>query len=109
MNEIPNHENYNCIVETDSGKTFRVYANWLHNEQLDNWQGWTCYSGATRLYIDKNLDVFNGECQTNQLGSISSDFSIPGSITCPRSTCTGCTDDLIVAKHRPTSTDRTNE
>jgi hypothetical protein len=98
LNNIPEHENYNCIVKTEEGKTIKVYANWLHNEKLDNWKGWTCYTGSTRLYIDKNLNIYNGECQNNFLGSTLTDFSIPESVICQRDTCTGCTDDLMTAK-----------
>ena len=40
QNKFENQENYNCRITTDTGEEYLVYANWLHNERLDNWQGW---------------------------------------------------------------------
>ena len=97
---MENHKNYNCRVTTDTGEEYLLYANWLHNEKLDNWQGWICEAGSTRLLIDKNLEIHSGECHNDYLGTVDN-FTLLEQTTCRRERCTGCTDDLIVAKHKP--------
>lgn len=98
--ELENHSNYNCLVIQDDGTESRVYANWLHNSGLDHWHGWICQAGADRLYIDENLDVWGGECKNDLLGSALEEFALLDHTRCRRNTCTGCTDDLIVAKRQ---------
>lgn len=98
------HPNYNCEVTLEDGRQYRVYANWLHNEQLDHWHGWHCSAGAQRVFIDRNLQVYGGECQNDLLGSAQETFDLLISTVCKRSTCTGCTDDLMVEKHQADST-----
>ena len=97
--QFENHSNYNCEITTDTGETFRVYSNWLHNNHLDQWEGWHCSAGTTRLYIDKELRVFGGECKNDQLGYALTEFTLLNGTVCRQKTCTGCTDDLTVAKH----------
>jgi hypothetical protein len=99
--QFENHPNYNCEIHTQSGETYRVYANWIHNNNLDYWQGWHCDTGATRLYIDKNLQVFNGECSVLELGHALDGFDLVKTTVCTQTRCTGCTDDLITKKHDP--------
>ena len=101
QNKFENHENYNCRITTDTGEEYLVYANWLHNERLDNWQGWSCEAGATRISIDKDLKVYSGECKNDYLGSASDEFTVLEHTICKKERCTGCTDDLIVAKYKP--------
>lgn len=84
---------------TDDDREFFIYANWLHNNQWDSWRGWSCQAGSKRIFIDKNLEVYSGECENDYLGSALKDFRLldRGTI-CKRDTCTGCTDDLTVEK-----------
>lgn len=96
--QFENHPNYNCEIQTQSGQTYRVYANWIHNNQLDSWKGWNCQAGTTRLYIDKNLNVYSGECKNDHLGHGLDGFDLLDGTVCKQDTCTGCTDDLIVRK-----------
>lgn len=98
---MENHKNYNCRVTVDTGDEFLIYANWIHNNDLDHWKGWTCMAGTTRLLIDKELNVFSGECKNDYLGT-TDNFELLESTICKQETCTGCTDDLIVAKNLPT-------
>ena len=95
------HDNYNCVVTTDTGIRRQVYANWIHNNQLDQWQGWRCDAGATRFYIDSNFDVWSGECKNDLLGNALTGWQTKNNTVCHLETCTGCTDDLIVKKHQP--------
>ena len=95
---IENHINYNCQVTTDDGKEYLIYANWLHNNGLDHWKEWICSAGATRLMIDKNFDIYGGECKNDLIGNALTDFNLLEQTICNRETCTGCTDDLMVAK-----------
>ena len=73
----------------------------LKNNQLDNWQGWQCEAGATRLFIDKDFSTYGGECKNDYLGSALDGFTILDTTICKKIRCTGCTDDLIVAKNLP--------
>jgi hypothetical protein len=99
---IKDHANYNVEVTTDSGATYRIFANWLHNEKQDFWQGWHCEAGATRLYIDHELNVFGGMCQNDSLGSALDPNFKPLDLTvCRQPRCNGCTDDLQTSKHHP--------
>lgn len=94
------HQYYNCKITLESGKEYRVAANWLHNQNLDQWQGWHCYAGRTRLMIDENFNVHSGECLNDHLGNLLSNWDLLETGTvCKQKTCTGCTDDLNVKKH----------
>ena len=93
------HSNYNCVVVTDAGTEHRMYANWLHNNNLDRWQGWACDAGNTRFYIDKNFNVWSGECRNNLLGNALTEWQPKTDTICLQTTCTGCTDDLLTRKH----------
>ncbi len=99
MVDFNDHINYNCEITTDQGQTYRVYANWIHNNDLDHWRDWQCFTGAQRVYIDKDLQVYNGECRNTRIGSALDAIQLPGHVTCNRDTCTGCTDDLMATKH----------
>lgn len=99
MSRFENHTNYNCRITTDTGEEYLVYANWMHNKNLDAWQGWQCDAGNTRFYIDKNFDVWSGECRNNLLGNALTEWNIKTDTICDRPTCTGCTDDLITRKY----------
>ena len=94
------HENYNCIVTADTGLQRRVYANWLHNSNLDNWQGWHCDAGTTRFYIDSKFNIYSGECQNDFLGNVLTKWQTKNNNVCQQPTCTGCTDDLITSKYK---------
>jgi hypothetical protein len=86
-------------VTTDTGEEYLVYANWVHNEKLDSWQGWHCDAGNTRFYIDKNFDIWDGECQNQLLGNVLEEWQPVENNICQRASCTGCTDDLITKKY----------
>lgn len=99
---LTNHTNYNCIVETDQGETFNVYANFLHNKNMDHWHDWLCDAGHTRIFIDQNQNVFSGQCLNQNLGNLNTVWSLNENASkCNRERCTGCTDDLITAKRKP--------
>ena len=87
-------------MTTDSGEEYQVYANWIHNNNLDHWQGWTCDAGHTRFAIDKDFNVWSGECQNDYLGNALGQWSPIPSAICQRTTCTGCTDDLLTRKQQ---------
>ena len=99
--QFENQSNYNCEIQTKSGKTYKVYANWIHNNNLDHWQHWHCDTGSTRLCIDKDLTIFNGECYVTTLGHALDGFDLVEKTVCTQPRCTGCTDDLITKKYDP--------
>jgi hypothetical protein len=94
------HSNYNCRVTTQDGEQHLVYGNWLHNQKLDAWRGFRCDAGATRFHIDKNFDIWSGECKNDHLGNMLTDWSPRLDVICQQDYCSGCTDDLIVSKHK---------
>ena len=101
MNQLPNYPNYNCEITAADGQKSKVYANWLHNQGQNHWQGWHCQAGTQRVYIDKDLMVFGGECKNDFFGSALAEFKLlTDGTTCNRPTCTGCTDDLMVSKQK---------
>lgn len=99
--KFENHPNYNCEITFANGETYKIYANWMHNNDIDYWEGWLCATGYNRLYITKTLDVLNGECSTHLLGNIKTGWQLnDDKLVCPRERCTGCTDDLITEKEK---------
>ena len=54
--------------------------------------------------IDSDLSVWSGECKNQLLGHAVKRFELNSQTApCHRPRCTGCTDDLIVAKKAPDS------
>jgi hypothetical protein len=99
LTKFENHFNYNCEITTDTNEKYRVYANWLHNNKLNSWHGWSCEVGATRFYIDKNFDVWAGMCKNDYLGNALTGWELKSDNVCNQPICNGCTDDLLTAKH----------
>lgn len=100
--QIDNHTNYNCIVTLRDDTQYKIFGNWLHNHDLDQWQGWHCEAGKTRFYIDKNFDVWDGMCKNQKLGNALVEWHPNPQTICQRIRCVGCTDDLVTKKHAPT-------
>lgn len=99
--KIENHVNYNCEVTLTTGETYKIYANWMHNNAYDTWRGWHCAAGQDRIFINSNLDVFSGECRNEKLGNIKTGWKLNNDKSiCVRDRCTGCTDDLISEKEK---------
>lgn len=100
MKEFKNHPNYNCKITTDTGEEYHIYANWMHNENLDHWKGYQCDAGYKRFYLDKNFDVWSGECENDYLGNALGEWTIKQDTICKKEICGSCTDDLIVGKQK---------
>jgi hypothetical protein len=100
MNQNQIDQNYNTVITTEDGQEFLVFADRLHNENLDHWEGWKCAAGYTYLAIDPDFNVHGSMCKNNYLGNLNTDFKILDSYTvCQQPTCIGCTADLSVSKH----------
>lgn len=98
--KFENHFYYNCEILLSNDEKYRVDANDIHNGQLDQWKDWSCNAGFHRISIDKNFNVYSGECHNDYLGNIKTGwvpFKEP--TTCKQDRCTGCTDDLLIGKH----------
>lgn len=94
-----NHQYYNCEILLSNGDKYRVSANWIHNESLDNWKGWACDAGYKRLDIDADFNVHSSLCKNDALGNLFTDWSpLTKPTICNRNRCTGCTDDLLQHK-----------
>ena len=101
MSNLDGQWNYNCIVTTESGEQKKVYANWIHNNDLDHWQGWRCDVGYTNFFIDDKFNVWSGLCKNDLLGNIMTEWQVKSDTVCKRETCTGATGDLIATKYKP--------
>jgi len=101
--QFEDHQYYNCEITTTSGNKYRVNANWIHNESLDNWQGWQCAAGQHRLFMDESFNMYSGECLNDALGNAITGWTLFDKPTvCKQNRCTGCTDDII--QHKKEST-----
>lgn len=97
--KFENHQFYNCTIILDDNQRYNVDANWLHNEQLDNWKNWNCDAGHSRIFIDSDLAVYSGECCNDYLGNLQVAWDIlPTASICKRDRCSSCADDLLVKK-----------
>lgn len=97
------HEYYNCEALLSNGRRYRIEGNWLHNENLDHWEGWNCEAGYNRIYIDADDNVYGGQCLNDQLGHLRTGWDVlPTATVCKKARCNGCTDDLIISKSENT-------
>lgn len=96
--QFNDHQYYNCKIYLTDQTEYLVEANWLHNNELDRWNGWQCYAGTHRIYIDSDGHVYSGECKNDSLGHIDQEWHLQEPSLCKQKTCTGCTDDLMVTK-----------
>ena len=80
-----------------------MFANWIRNNLLDNWKGWKCYAGVTRISVDKTCNVYSGDCHNDFLGNALDDSLnlLTEPTTCKQDRCTGCTADLMIKKYQP--------
>jgi hypothetical protein len=102
LKTFENHENYNCKASLEDGSQYYLYANWLSNNELHHWRDWHCEAGVTRILIDKNLNVWSGECKNDKLGDIDQGWSLfEHHSVCSKEHCTGCTEDLLTTKWCP--------
>ena len=92
--------NYNCKIILDNGKSINVFADWLHNENLDHWKGWSCNAGVTRLSITENFDVYSARCNNNYLGNLKTGWNLLEKNICKQERCNSCTDDLLIEKSK---------
>jgi hypothetical protein len=94
------HINYNCEITLDTGESYRVYSQWLSNQNLANWKGWQCDAGYKRIYVLED-EIFGGACNQDHLGNFNTGWDILTSpTTCRRETCSVNTDDLLLYKQK---------
>lgn len=97
--KFEDQEYYNCRITLEDNTTYNVAANWLHNQGLDYWKGWNCDTGKIRVFIDKDFNVYSGECKNDVLGNLLTNWYLNSDPTvCKQERCSGCTDDLIIGK-----------
>lgn len=105
--KFENHyHNNNCQIELDNGEKYLIYAPWMHNQHIDNFKGWRCDAGVTRISIDQTGQVFSGECRDSDLGNLITGWQLleESDAICKRDTCAGCADDLMTKKYAITGT-----
>lgn len=94
-------KNYNTKITLENQEEYYIFADRLHNENLDFWQGWKCSSGSTTIIIDPNLDVYGSMCRNDYLGNLKNNFKILNDYTiCKLPECVNCTTDLMITKYR---------
>ena len=95
-----NHINYNCEITLDTGEKYRVYSQWLSNEDLKHWKGWECSAGQKRIYII-NDNVYGGACRQDHLGKLSTGWEVLKNPTiCQQEECSVNTEDLLIDKRK---------
>lgn len=95
-----NHINYNCEITLDDGETYKVFSQWLANEDLIQWKGWECVAGHKRLYII-NGEVYGGACRQDHLGNLETGWDIlPTPTICRLEKCSVNTEDLVINKQK---------
>lgn len=97
---ISDHWDHNCEITLDDGTSKKVFADWLHNNNLDYWKGWNCDAGVTRISITENLDVFSARCNNDYLGNLNTEWNLLENSICKQDRCTLCTDDLMLKKYK---------
>lgn len=99
--KFENQQYHNCEIKLDNGDKYRVGAHWLHNKNLDQWQGWLCDAGHKRIDIDQDFNVYSAQCKNEYLGNIFVEWeTFSGPSICKQTRCTGCTDDLLQHKRK---------
>ena len=100
------HHSHNCLIELDNGETYSVYAPWMHNQKIDNFKGWRCDAGVTRISIDQVGQIFSGECHNDNLGNLNTGWELleESVAICKRDRCGGCADELMTKKCAITGT-----
>lgn len=95
--DITEDINYNVKITNSDGYDAFVFAQRLHNENLDHWQGWQCKAGVHSIYIYES-EIYGGECRNDQLGHFGDWQMIKDWTVCQRERCGGCTTDLMQEK-----------
>lgn len=78
----------------------------MHNQKIDNFKGWRCDAGVTRISIDQVGQIFSGECHNDNLGNLNTGWELleESVAICKRDRCGGCADDLMTKKCAITGT-----
>jgi hypothetical protein len=104
MTKLPRDARHNCTVFYDDGDSVEVFAAILNSENLDNFEGWHCDAGHSRIYIHSDGSVWGGECENDYLGSLNDHtFDILQKPTvCKRARCITSADELMLRKFKIT-------
>lgn len=90
--------NHNCKVDLSDGTSVNIHANQLHNLGIDLFNDWECNAGYDRISIMVDGSIYSGNCMNDYLGTINNWQLLPAPTICKLTTCTGCTDDLMITK-----------
>ena len=93
---------YNCTAYYDDGDQVNIFASVLNSNNLDNFKGWQCDAGYSRIYIHSDGTVWGGECENDYLGSLQ-DHSfqlLPLPTLCKKETCITSPDELMLKKFK---------
>ena len=102
MKYLEHEENCNAVVTYDDGHQVSVYASSLVNNQLNQFTGWSCEAGVTRIIILPDLTVWSAECQNDYLGNLAAEsfFLLSKPTVCKQESCFNNPDDLTVKKFK---------
>jgi len=107
-------EELSILEQHDSGDVYHNMAVWTHsqdyietnsddvlNQCLNDFQGWSCFSGTDQIYINFDGRIYNGNCLAYEIGHVATGIHWPGSaVQCPMINCTS-NPDVIVRKAHP--------
>jgi MoaA/NifB/PqqE/SkfB family radical SAM enzyme len=96
-----NHINYNCEITLEDGETFKVYSQWLNNEELNYWKGWECSAGRLAIVIKPNDDVYGCVKKHDYLGNLNNEWDLMKSpVICRFDRCAVNTLELSLPKQK---------
>jgi hypothetical protein len=102
MTKLVNDKNYNCTVFYDNGEQSNVFSTALNTNQLDDFNGWQCEAGFSRIYVHSDGTVWSSECNNDYLGSLNdgSFDLLKHSTVCTQTRCVTSADELMLRKFK---------
>lgn len=109
MNLLQAEKNFNLIVTDNSGTDIHIYASQLIHKNLNNFKGWHCAAGSSRIFILPDTSVYGSECENDFLGKLEDNsFALMKTHTiCQKNFCYNNPDDLMMEKFQ--SQDKNNK
>ncbi len=101
LTEEDKKANYANMAIWKSDNTYEeINSDDILSNDLSNFHDWACFAGTDSIYINFDGSVYNGNCLTHKIGSITDGIQWPtGPLTCTRYNCTS-NADVIVRKSR---------
>lgn len=102
MTKLKDDGNYNCTVFYDNGDHSNIFSTALNTNRLDNFNGWQCEAGFSRIYVHSDGTVWSSECNNDYLGSLKDESFglLKGAAVCKQARCVTSADELMLRKFK---------